>query len=300
MDLTDIKKDATLRAQERTTVISVSYNSAAALAGLLPSVPPAVAVVIVDNSPQASREMADLAAQSGATLVTNTRNMGFGVACNQGAAIAGSEFLFFVNPDAQLGKNAIEELVAAADQYPRASAFVPRVATATGKPDIKRQSNLMPGKDRMARGWPAQDQEITVATAAALLVRRSAFETVGGFDPQIFLYHEDDDLTLRLRRECGPLRFVGAAHVAHIGGASSNRSPAIARLKAWHMGRSRVYGARKHGQPWPFGQALVQAIWQMISPVNLVSARKRAKNTGFLRGVLSTRTDGGAGFREVE
>jgi len=93
---------------------------------------------------------------------------------------------------------------------------------------------------------------------------------------------------------------VAGAPVRHIGGGSSVRSPLIARLKAWHMGRSHVYAARKHGQRFVFGRALFQAVLQLISPLTWFSARKRAKQIGLLKGVLSARLDGGAGFKEVQ
>ena len=122
--------------------------------------------------------------------------------------------------------------------------------------------------------------------------RKSALEAVGGFDPEIFLYHEDDDLSRRLRAERGPLMFIRAALVQHLGGRSSVRSPEVAALKAWHMGRSRVYAARKHGQKFAFGRALFQATAQLLSPAVLLSKRKRAKQWAFFRAVLASRKPG--------
>ena len=287
-------------AAKRVTVISVGYNSVDVLQPMLASLPQGVASVVVDNSPQKDTALGALADQTGTRLISNARNNGFGAACNQGAVVASTEFLFFLNPDAALEPGAIEQLVLAADRRPQASAFLPRVAGSSGRPDIKRRSNLVPRSNWMARGWPDDGTEVSIASGAALFVRRSAFEAVGGFDPQIFLYHEDDDLTLRLIRECGPIVFVAGAPVRHIGGGSSVRSPLIARLKAWHMGRSHVYAARKHGQRFVFGRALFQAVLQLISPLTWFSARKRAKQIGLLKGVLSARLDGGAGFKEVQ
>ncbi|MCB2135640.1 MAG: hypothetical protein KDE08_06800, partial [Rhodobacteraceae bacterium] len=109
-----------------------------------------------------------------------------------------------------------------------------------------------------------------------------------------FLYHEDDDLACRLRTGCGPLMFVNAAKVQHLGGQSSARSPAVAALKAWHMGRSRVYAARKHGRAFAFGHAALQALLQLVSPVNLLSKRKRAKNWAFFKGVFAEGLSGGS------
>ena len=64
-------------------------------------------------------------------------------------------------------------------------------------------------------------------------MKRTIFKKSGGFDPAIFLYHEDDDLSLRLSNEFGKLYFVHDALVMHMEGQSSERSPDIAALKAW-------------------------------------------------------------------
>lgn len=272
----------------RTTVITVCYNSMAVLPAMLASVPQDVPVVMVDNS--ASDDggaLQALAHGRGATVLRNADNHGFGVACNQGANLAETEFLLFLNPDAQLQPGAVAGLEAAMDRYPKASAMNPRISEADGSPYFKRRSVLLPRKDHMPRGWPTTDAEVTVLSGAALFVRRAAFKSVGGFDPQIFLYHEDDDLSLRLRTECGPLMFIRAASVRHIGGSSSVRSAQGAAFKAFHMGQSRVYAMRKHGWRLARARAGLGALGQVILPQNWISRRKIAKQWAFLRGVLS-------------
>lgn len=278
-----------------TTVVTVAYNSMAVLPSMLASLPDKTPVVIVDNASQDIEELKDLSDRYGAALVRNERNKGFGVACNQGAALAETEFLLFLNPDAELQPGAIEALVNAAERYPEASAFNPKISDEKGKPAFKRHSHLMPRSEKMARGWPEETSEVSVLSGAAIFVRKKLFDAVGGFDEKIFLYHEDDDLARRLKRDHGPLMFIREANMIHLGGRSSERTPSNAALKAWHMGRSRVYAARKHGVSAPFIRALHSALRQLISVVVLTSPRKRAKQTAYLKGVWSTLKDGGAG-----
>ncbi len=268
----------------RTTVVSVCFRSGAVLPAMLASLPPATPVVLVDNA--GCDATAAIAAAAGARLLRNERNLGFGVACNQGAALAGTEFLLFLNPDAALGPGAIAALEAAADAHADAVAFNPRIADARGRPAFKRASPLL--RTRLARGWPAAPRVVPVLSGAAFFVRRAAFERLGGFDPAIFLYHEDDDLSLRLAR-LGALRFVPDALATHQGGRSSARTAEVAALKAWHMGRSRVHAMRKHGRRAAFARSLAVALWQLASPAVLVSARKRAKQRAFLAGIWSMR-----------
>jgi len=279
----------------RIGIVSVCYNSMEVLPDMLESVPRDVPVVLVSNAGEPDGSpLADIAMAHGARLIVNAQNKGFGVACNQGAALLETEFVLFLNPDAALEKDALEKLLEAADRYPDAVAFNPRIASPSGAPQFKRNSHLFPRSDKMARGWPKTDSEVTVLSGAAFLVRRKAFEQVGGFDPMIFLYHEDDDLALTLRKKVGRLYFVRDALVTHLEGRSSARTPQIAALKAWHMGRSRVYATRKHGRSAPFARAAFSAVRQLLSIEVLFYKRKRAKQVAYLKGVISTRHDGGA------
>jgi GT2 family glycosyltransferase len=269
------------------TIITVCYNSMAVLPAMLDSIPSGVPVVLVDNASADAAALTKLATSRNARLIRNDDNRGFGVACNIGAAAAGTEFIMFLNPDTELQPGALDALVAAMVRHPKASAMNPRISEADGSPYFKRRSVIMPRSETMARGWPDADREVTVLSGAALVVRRADFEAVGGFDPAIFLYHEDDDLSRRLRAKRGPIMFIHGAEVRHLSGHSTVRSPETAAFKAWHMGRSRVYAMRKHRRPLAFIRSLISATVQYLSPLSLMSRRKRAKTWAFLRGVIS-------------
>jgi len=271
----------------RTTIVSVAYNSAQVLETMLRSVPAGVPVIVVDNaSADASAEIAE---KAGARIERLASNLGFGPGCNAGAKLAATEFLLFLNPDAALGDGAIETLEAAADRYPDASAFNPRISDKDGGQYFKRRSALLPGSAALPRGWPEDDRVVPILSGAAYFCRRTCFVKVGGFDPAIFLYHEDDDLALRMQAQCGPLLFVREALVVHQEGRSSPRSPQVAAFKAYHQARSRVYAMRKHGVPMAFVRSLGTATLKLLSPATLFSARKRAQALAFFRGVLSAR-----------
>lgn len=270
----------------RVTVVTVCHNSLAVLPAMLQSLPAGVACVIVDNASRDATALAELAESHRAALIRNAENRGFGAACNQGAAVAETEFILFLNPDAAMLPGALERLVEAADHYGLASAMNPRIENVDGSAYFKRRSPLLPRRDWMPRGWPATDREVTVLSGAALLVRATAFARVGGFDERIFLYHEDDDLSLRLRAEAGPVMFILDAGVRHIGGSSSARTPETAAFKAWHMGQSRVYSMQKHGISWARTTSLLGAVLRLASPDTILSARRRAKNLAYLKGLL--------------
>ena len=268
-------------------IVTVAYNSTAVIGDMLASVPAGVRVVIVDNASTDADALHDLAQAYGAQVVTNKTNRGFSVACNIGAGVGDSDYLFFLNPDAQMQPGCLDSLLTAAETHPEACAFSPRVLDGRGRPAFRRRSRLLPRSDHWSGPPPQTDAEVPLLNGAAIFVTRAHFDAVGGFDDRIFLYHEDDDLSLRLKAQFGPIRHVHGATVTHAEGRSTARTPATAAFKAHHMAQSALYAMRKHGRPMAFPRILGAAFLQLLSPLTLLSARKRAKNMGFLRGVLT-------------
>ena len=270
------------------TIITVAYNSAAVLPRMLESVPDATPVIIVDN---ASTTPLDIQSGDGVQVIRSETNEGFGRACNRGAAQAQTEYLLFLNPDAALQPGALDAFLASAQAHPTASAFNPRFLDRNGEVRFRRRSKLDPQGDTYSGPIPDRDVEIPTLLGSAIFLRRTRFEEIGGFDPAIFLYHEDDDLALRLKA-LGPLMLCHDAVVLHLEGRGSVRNPQTAYLKAFHMARSRVYAYTKHGHKGALGQTLLRALFGLMSPLMLM-ARKRSKHIGFFKGAVSAMRDGG-------
>lgn len=273
------------------TIVTVTYNSDAVLGQMLDSVPPGVPVVIIDNASRDAGPVQALAERHGARVHVNAENEGFGRACNRGAALAETEFLLFLNPDAALHEGALDAFIEASAHHVSASAFNPRLLDRKGRQVFRRRSKLRP-KARFDGPVPTQDAQIPSLLGSAIFLRKALFDAVGGFDPAIFLYHEDDDLALRLQ-EYGPLMYCHAAIVTHLEGRGSARTPQSAAFKAFFMARSRVYAYSKHGYKRAQWTTLRIATLRLLSPEILFSRRKRAKNIGFFKGAWSALKDGG-------
>ncbi len=274
------------------TVVTVTHNSHATLPEMLASIPDTVPVIVVDNASADVAEVKGIAASHGAKLICNKENIGFGRANNQGAAKAQTEMVIFLNPDARLLDGTVDCLADASRTYRRASAFGPAIELENGKPYFRRYSLLASNRENLPpkkRGWPENDQEVSVLSGSALVVRKRDFDSVGGFDPEIFLYHEDDDLCLRLKANCGPLMWIRQARVTHAQGQGSGTALSTYRLKGFHMGHSRVYASVKHGVPMAFERAILSAIGELLLIPRLFSARRRAKSFAYLSGILSAR-----------
>ena len=274
---------------ERVTIVSVAYNSAAVLDAMLASVPVETPVVIFDNASDDRPQLRDLIASRGGDtqLVESDKNLGFGAGCNGGAERAETEFLLFLNPDTVLFPDTLQKLTCAADRHRGATAFNPRILDDDGTAILKRRSDLLPRRAWLPRSALTQDASLPVLSGAALFVRRDDFEAVGGFDPMIFLFFEDDDLSIRLAEATGNLMYVHEAKVRHSGGASSGGSPKSERLKNWHWGFSQIYTMRKHGFWMGYVGAFVKTGLRALSPATMLSSRRRKKYKARLSGMIT-------------
>ncbi|BCJ92306.1 glycosyl transferase [Terrihabitans soli] len=263
------------------SVVGISYNSASTLRGFLESIPEGVTRIVVDNA--SSDGSAEIAERAGASVVRLPKNLGYGAACNTGGEAAETRFLIFANPDIRFRPGALEALVAAAERNPNA-AFNPRMYS-RGKQLFRRRSRLLPQFGRFGGALPDGDCSIPVLSGACILVRREHWQKIGGFDPAIFLFHEDDDFSLRLQQIGVELRLAAAAVIEHAQGTSTERSARIGRLKGEAMGRSLVYVMRKHGVPLDVEKERMRARAKLLLPHVLFNAARREKHLGFLRGL---------------
>ena len=172
--------------EPRTTVISVSFNSAQIIEKMLRSIPDNVAIKIVDNysTDNISEKVSNF---SNCELIENSSNQGFGRACNLGASESKTEFLFFLNPDATIESETIAELEKFADKNLKMGAANPLIKNIDNKSRLK-MSSIIPCKD-LPKPKINEFGEMPILTGGALFVRRKVFEDIGGFDPHIFLYH---------------------------------------------------------------------------------------------------------------
>lgn len=265
------------------TVISVTHNSGSVIGAFIDTVPTRAELIIVDNaSTDGTRRVL---ATTRARIVTHDRNLGFGAACNAGARLATGEFLFFVNPDARIRDGAVEALIAAARRYPGAAAFNPMLLDEAGKAMLRAPSRFLAGRHSARAGSPETDHEVDVVSGAALFCRRTAFERSAGFDERIFLYFEDDDLSLRLLAGGGKLMHVAAAKVQHHQGRSTAPAPSLVGFKNFHWMRSYRYVAEKHGQRFPATKLTVQTALRLATARLTGNRQEQHKFEGRLAGL---------------
>ena len=230
----------TSAALARVCVVSVAYNSASALRGILGSLPPGLAVIVVDN---ASRDdSAAVAEGAGARVIRNGANLGFGAGCNIGMAAAATEFVLLANPDTRLDGAAIARLVAAADAFPDAAILAPILCDETGAQvrswDVEQLHRRKLARKRDAEPWPEGPLCAEFLSGACLLLRASEGLR---FDEAFFLFYEDDAICAAARAKGRALVLVPDAVMHHAGGGSSAPSQALSAFKARHMAWSRLH-----------------------------------------------------------
>ncbi|KAB1071983.1 glycosyltransferase family 2 protein [Methylobacterium planeticum] len=233
--------------------VVVAHDSAEALPACLAALAAEhVPALVVDN---ASRDgSAALAEAAGAAVVRNARNEGYGRASNLGVRAAErAVHVLILNPDVVLRPGAVDALLAAAEAYPDAGLYAPRIVEPDGRFFYQARSYLAPylqnPTGRLA--LPSGDACAPFLSGACLMARRDLFLARGGFDEEIFLFYEDDDLCRRFAEAGRALVHVHDAVVLHGRGRSSAPERGRVFRTRWHQAWSRAYVARKYGLPDP-------------------------------------------------
>jgi N-acetylglucosaminyl-diphospho-decaprenol L-rhamnosyltransferase len=246
-------------------VVVVAYRSGAhlreAVVGLVGLA--GVHVIVVDNAcpDQSYREVADL----GITIVHAGSNDGFAAGCNLGIAASASPSVLLLNPDASIGAGDIERLERALRASGDVGVVAPRILHADGTlawsirrfPRVRttyaqalylhRLAPRSDWADEVIRDEAVYTRpgDVEWASGAALLVRRSLLEQLGGLDDGFFLYCEDMDLCRRVQLRGYRVVFEPGATARHVGGASSSsRGPLLPVLAASRMRYAAIHRGR--------------------------------------------------------
>jgi hypothetical protein len=263
---------------------------------------PNLRLIVIDNGSSDGTASAIRAEYPSAQLLRNETNRGFAAAVNQGtrhALAQGAEFVFWLNNDTIVGREALAALLAETGRE-RAGILIPLI-TYFDQPQVvwSAGADLNPltlevrGDTRgmLDRGQWHEVLDRQHATACAALIPRSTLEKVGLLDERFFYYYDDADYSLRVTRAGLRILFVPRARVQHkVARASGGVDTPYHRY--W-MGRSSAIYFRKHVRGWR---------WAVVAPYRLASAvrttarlllqRKSATAAAYVRGLRDgLRTD---------
>lgn len=252
------------------STLVVCWNSREFLERCLESTPPGSQVIVVDNaSTDGSQEL--VAERFGSvSLVRLEENVGFAAGVNCAAAGASGDYLLLLNPDAEATPYAVDRLSTFLDEHPTCGAVAGRLLSMTEDPQPAFRARRLPTLGSLAadllllrRLWPSNpvsrradaadlDQsrpgQVGQLAASCLMVRRSAFQEVGGMDEQFSpAWFEDVDLCKRLHDAGWAIYSVPQAVFRHIGGMSV-RALGRTRCKRIYYRNLERYVRKHHGR----------------------------------------------------
>ncbi|MGA8277042.1 MAG: glycosyltransferase family 2 protein [Rhodanobacteraceae bacterium] len=246
-----------------------------------------VELILMDNASTDGWPQRTAAAHAGDArfrLFRNGANLGFGPACNLGAARAGGDILVFLNPDCLIEAETIAGLRRIIEEDTSLAVVGITLCDVDGhpargnrrrEPTLRRAFMTISGLARLEPRWPAfagvemlsarvPDASIEIVEAvsgACLCLPREAFERLCGFDQAYFLHCEDLDLCRRARDSGARVAIAGALRARHVQGSSSGAHPIfVARHK--HRGMWRYFRKFDPAARNPLLRALVWCgIW---------------------------------------
>ena len=220
------------------SIIIVNYNVSFFLEQCLLSVQAACKnisseIIVVDNHSNDNSCLMIKEHFPSVRLVENKENIGFSKANNQGVAFAEGEYVLILNPDTVLAEDTLELVLSFADQQENLGAVGVKFIDGTGNflPECKRNiptveiasRKLMGDSKKYYAGHIKQEEvsEVEVLTGAFMLIKRSVYLIVGGFDEDYFMFGEDIDLSYKLLNKGFQNYYFGKATIIHYKGEST-------------------------------------------------------------------------------
>lgn len=201
-------------------------------------------VIVIDNASQDESCRVIPEMFSWVRMVGSDRNLGFAGANNLGAKLASGKNLLFLNPDTLVIEDAIQRMVSRLDSGSEFGVVGCRLLngdhtlqTSCVQP-YPRITNQLLGIEAIRRRWPTlsmwrmdvlftdtgkEIDEVEVVSGACLMVKRSVFESAGGFSTDYFMYAEEADLCCKINRAGCKIGYVRDATIVHFGGQSSKK-----------------------------------------------------------------------------
>jgi GT2 family glycosyltransferase len=253
----------------------------------------ALEVIVVDNA-SGDDSVAALRKQfPQVRVIENRENVGFARANNQAAKVADAPYILLLNSDAFLTEGALQAMWDLIVCQPKAALIGAHLRNADGSfqashtpfPNLWREFLILSGIGRLLYGpwYPSRADEhekgpqiVDYVEGACMLIRRDVYLQLGGLDEGYFMYSEEVDLCIRLRRAGWQAWYQPAARVVHLGSASSINRRMHRELDLY---RSRLRFFRKHYGAFSAAMLKLQMLAFTLVKLVVYSA-KRAMTQG--------------------
>lgn len=252
------------------SVIIVNYNTVDFLARCLNSVSSQAdadsEVIVVDNCSQDGSLELLREKFAWIRLIANDRNLGFSQANNQALKICKGKYVYYLNPDTEVRPGAFRDMIDFMDSRPDVGLAGTRIIN----PDGSLQSSVeqrYPGQRFARKELKGLKGDIAWVLGASMVARLELIKALKGFDESFFLYGEDLDLCLRVRKAGWIIGHIPDAVVIHWCGQSERDSLPVDVWKRKFRAESLFY--RKHYSPKAVlaieRANLAQAYWRVLT-----------------------------------
>jgi len=271
-------------------------------------------VILVDNN-STSYEAKALKDRYGNSvhIIENGQNFGFIKGNNIGIAYArknyGPEYYLLLNNDTRVDPEFITELVKVAQSNPAIGATVAKIylydkpghIESTGlKINMWRGQSYRLNWRRKDKGQYEQTKEVDAASTNAFLLKREAEESVGHFNETFFIYHDDVDYCIRLRKAGYKTVYVPKAKIWHKVGKAARKTIG---LPYYYLARNNFRFMREHATKWQYRSFIAYLflfhLWLMTAAY-LVYFRRLKILTSYYRGIKDGLLDYEGGFNRGE
>jgi len=250
--------------------IIVSYNTADLIGECIGSVQ-AIAdcvkeIIVVDNA--STDSSADLIRRNfpSVRLIENDQNRGFAAANNQAIPLCRGRYIFFLNPDTRIESESLRPVLSFMDENPRIGLAGTRIIN----PDGSVQQSVeyrYPGQRYAKTELKGLKGPIAWVMGAGMIARSDVIRMAGGFDEDFFLYGEEQDLCLRIRKLGYEIGYCDSPVITHFGGQSERKTELPDLWKKKILSEYLFY--RKHYHPGTIKKIarenLVQAKWRLAT-----------------------------------
>lgn len=238
------------------SVIIPTFNSEQTIIDCLSSVTTQtknlLEVIVVDNNSQDKTIEVAKEQKGPIKVISQNKNLGFSKANNIGVAASHGEYLMFLNPDTKVTSGAIDKMLEFYQIHTDAGVVAPKLIDGQGQvqPSVRKLPTIWRAvkeyyfhfkNEYQAYVPETKDDYVVVESVvgAAMLIKKSVYQKVGGFDNRFFLYYEDLDLCKKILQSGLKIYYLPQVMIKHLEGHSAKSNPKSLSLmkasaKAYH------------------------------------------------------------------
>jgi N-acetylglucosaminyl-diphospho-decaprenol L-rhamnosyltransferase len=255
--------------RDRLAILIVTFNSKEEIDACLQSLvghtdPFPTTITVIDNASADGTADHVRSRWPSVQVIDSGGNIGFAKANNIGIRATQSDYVLLMNPDTVAPPGAIQTLVRGLASHPDAAIAGARLLGPTGFPELSWGAAITPWNeakqmlfsrlylrkirrivrkmDRLSR----QAREVEWVSGACMVIRRRDLDAVGGLDERYFMYNEDVDLCVEMKKRGRITLYIAGAEVLHHRGKSAPKNPELERRRQM----SHVAYYEKHLPRW--------------------------------------------------